>query len=79
VGRWNITRSSAPASGFASLSHGFGRKLPRLSRSLGLMDLDLATIKESPCCVSRLGRSGISRRGGGRAGRRAPPFLPSVP
>src|SRR5579863_1898131 len=63
------TSSNAPGDGFAPLSQGLGRKLFRLLPSLSLVDLDLATVVESPCLASRSERSRRSTRGGGRSRR----------
>ena len=72
-----ITRSNAAGDGFAPLSQGLGRKLPRLLLPMSLVVLDPATVKESSRLASRPGRStGGSRRGGGRGRGYALPLFP---
>jgi hypothetical protein len=77
-GGWKIANSNAAGCGFASLSHGLGRKLPRLSPSIGLIVLDFDTETESLIRTLRTARPGFSRRGGGRVGRDAFLILSSV-
>ena len=77
-GSLGTARSNGAGDGFAPLSQGLGRKLPRLPFSMGLAVIDLATVNEFPRLASYPGRStGGSRRGGGRGRGYAFPFSPS--
>jgi hypothetical protein len=77
-GSWKISHSNATGWGFASPSHGFGRKLPRLSPLVRLIVLAFAMVMEPFSRALRTARSGGSRRGAGRAGRDDFLILPSV-
>lgn len=72
-----IANSNAAGRGFVPLSHGLGSKLPPLSPSMGPIVLNF-DMEESLIRALRIVRSGLSMRGGGRAGRVAFLIISSV-